>query len=248
MTFILAGFRIAGILFSAPMYGSRMIPINIKVALALLLTVLIAPLIEPIQLENIDFVLLVLVIAKELLLGIAIGLLGYLLLVGVQIGGQIIGFQMGFGVVNVFDPMTNTQLSIIAQFKNIAMLLFFVALDGHHMVIGAISESFDVVPVGTFVFQSEGFLFVVQLMSLAFSTAIQIVAPIFVTLLTLHTVMGIMGRLVPQLNLMIVGFPLQIATGLTLLSLSLNYFYIVFEKLLHNYFKEIATLFSILGG
>ena len=142
----------------------------------------------------------------------------------------------------------NMQLSIISQYKNIAMLLFFVAVGGHLLVIGAMSKSFQIVPLGLFVFQPEGFLYITKMLSASFNAALQIVAPIFIMMLCTHIVMGIMGRLVPQLNLMIVGFPLQIAVGLTVLSLTLQYFYIVFEKLLHEYFMRIATLFQIFGG
>lgn len=248
LTFIMVFFRISGIIFSAPMFSSQLIPNNVKIAVSLVLAVVVAPTVQSIGLSNINPLLLILLIAKEILLGIATGMMAQLLFVGVQIGGELAGFQMGFSMVNSFDPSMNMQLSIIAQLKNVAMILFFIALGGHLMVIGAMSESFRAVPLGIFTFKAEGFLYIAKMLSASFLTALKIVAPIFVVMLCTHVIMGIMGRLVPQLNLMIVGFPLQIAVGLSILSISLHYFFIVFEKLLHEYFMRIATLFYIFGG
>lgn len=248
LTFIMVFFRISGIVFSAPMFSSQLIPTNIKILVSLVLAVVIFPNVQTVALTSLNPALLLLLISKEVLLGVATGIIAQLFFVGVQIGGEMTGFQMGFSMVNAFDPSSNMSLSIIAQLYNITMILLFLALDGHLMVIGAMSESFKIVPLGFFVFQPEGFLYITKMLSAAFLTAIQIVAPIFVSMLCTHVVMGIVGRLVPQLNLMIVGFPLQIAVGLTFLSLSLSYFYVVFEKLLHEYFMRVATLLRIFGG
>jgi flagellar biosynthetic protein FliR len=248
LSFVLVFFRVTGIIFSAPMFSSQLIPSNVRILVALVLSIVVYSTIEPIGLTNASPLLLILLILKEVLLGVVTGMMAQLLFTGVQIAGEIAGFQMGFSMVNSFDPSMNMQLSIISQYKNIAMLLFFVALGGHLLVIGAMAQSFKLVPLGVFVFEPEGFLYIVKMLSASFRTALQIVAPIFVTMLCTHMVMGILGRLVPQLNLMIVGFPLQIGVGLTILSLTLNYFYIAFEKLLHEYFMRIATLFQLFGG
>jgi flagellar biosynthetic protein FliR len=235
-------------MFSAPMYSSNMIPGNIKVIASAVIALMVFPVVKPVALADADTLLLIFIIVKEVMLGLCTGMMAYLMFVGVQLGGQIIGFQMGFGMVNAFDPTANMQMSIIAQFKNIAMLLFFISVGGHLMIVAALGESFRMVPLGLFTFRAEGFLFIGRLLGTSYETALRIVAPIFVMLLMTHVIMGIMGRLVPQLNLMIVGMPLQIGVGLTVLSISLHYFYIVFEKLLYTYFERISTLFKIFGG
>jgi flagellar biosynthetic protein FliR len=234
--------RTGGILFTAPVFGSTIIKAQIRMYLSIAIALILYPAVETLPIENPNTLFLMIMIFKELLIGICIGMLSHFLFVGVQQGGQIIGLQMGFGVVNVMDPSTNTQMSIIAQLLNITMLLLFIAIGGHYLVIGAIAESFRLIPLGIFPIEIEGFHYLAKIFSYIFITALKVTAPIFVTLLVLHFVMGIMGKMVPQLNILIVGFPLQISTGIIVMALSFNYFYVVYEKMLHRYFQEVANL------
>lgn len=190
---------------------------------------------------------MILIIIKELLIGIATGLIGRFLFVGVQFGGQVIGTQMGFGIVNVLDPQNNAQISLVAQFQNIIMILFFLVIGGHLYIIQAIVKSFEMIPLGVFVFNKESYIFIVTIFSKIFLTALKITAPIFVTLLVTQVVLGIMGRLVPQLNILIIGFPIQIAGGLIVIITSLTFFYSMFESLMYEYLNNILRLFRYLG-
>jgi len=91
------------------------------------------------------------------------------------------------------------------------------------------------------------YIFIVKLFSNIFVISVKLVAPVFVTLIITHVVMGLIGRLVPQINLLIVGFPLQIAIGLIMLIFSLQLFYIAFEPIVQDYFENILTLFKMIG-
>jgi len=104
------------------------------------------------------------------------------------------------------------------------------------------------VPLGTFVFNENMFLYIVKIFSKIFLTALKITAPIFVTLLVTQVVLGIMGRLVPQLNILIIGFPIQIACGIFVIMASMTFFYGMFESLMYDYLGNIMRLFRILGG
>ncbi len=247
MTFFLVFIRISGIIHTAPVYGSTAIDVRIRIFLSLLIGLAVFPSIPVINLSRIDNLLLFFVIIKELLIGIAIGLLGRFLFTGVQFGGQLIGFQMGFGVVNVLDPQTHAQVSIIAQFQNIIMILLFFAFNGHILIFEALSKSFEAVPLATFVFPVKSYMFLVGIFSSVFITAIKIIAPVFIALLVTHSVMGIIGRLVPQINVMIVGFPIQIAAGILLLIFSMNYFVKIFEALMNEYFHNIFNLLKMMS-
>ncbi|MGA1847030.1 flagellar biosynthetic protein FliR [Deferribacter abyssi] len=248
ITFFLIVIRISGILFTAPVFGSGVVDLRLRLFFSIVIGLLIFNNVSILSFENVSTVLFILIVFKELLIGLVTGLLARFIFTGVQFGGQLIGFQMGFGVVNILDPQTNTQVSIIAQFQNIIMILIFLAIGGHRLIIKAVAYSFDTIPLGTFIFDSDSYFFLVSKFSSVFLTAVKIIAPVFVTLLLLHVVMGIMARLVPQMNILIVGFPVQIAFGLTVLLLSLTYFYTVFEKILYQYFKSIDQLFRMLGG
>jgi flagellar biosynthetic protein FliR len=90
-------------------------------------------------------------------------------------------------------------------------------------------------------------MFLVKTFSEIFVIALKIVAPVFVTLIITHVIMGIIARLVPQINILIVGFPIQIAAGLIVIIFSMTYFYSVFEIITHDFFKNVLTIFKILG-
>lgn len=239
--------RVSGILFTAPVFGSFSVDVRLRLFFSFILGYILYSIRGDVTLEYIDTVLLFIILIKELLIGIAMGVLGQFIFAGVQLGGQIIGFQMGFAVVDVIDPQSNIQASIIAQFQNVLMILIFLSIGGHLLIIRAIAHSFDVVNLGSFAFPDASYLFIVKLFANIFVIAIKLVAPVFVTLIITHVVMGLIGRLVPQINLLIVGFPLQIAIGLTMLLFSMQLFYIAFEPIMQEYFENILTLFSMLG-
>lgn len=240
--------RVAGIIFAAPFFGSTVIDARLKMFFSFILAIFIAGVIKPASFGNVGAVMMILMIVKEILIGVAIGFLGRILFAGVQLGGQIIGFQMGFGVVNVIDPQSNAQISIIAQFQNIVMILIFLGIGGHRLIIEAVYNSFLIVPLGSFTFPYESYHYLVKIFSDVFVISLKIVAPVFVTLMITHVVMGIIARLVPQMNILIVGFPIQIAAGLIVIIFSMTYFYTVFEVIVEDFFKNIYNLFIMLKG
>ncbi|MDY6820645.1 MAG: flagellar biosynthetic protein FliR [Deferribacterota bacterium] len=240
--------RVSGILFTAPVYGSFSVDPRLRLFFSFILGYILYSLIPDVTLEYIDTLLLFIIIIKELLIGIALGLLGQFIFAGIMFGGHVIGFQMGFVVVDVIDPQSNVQASVVAQFQNILMILIFISIGGHLMIIKAIADSFDIVGLGSFMFSRESFLYIVKYFSYIFVIAIKLVAPVFVTMIIVHVIMGIIGRLVPQINLLIVGFPLQIAVGLIMLGFSLKLFYIAFEPVIQDYFKNIYNVLKLIGG
>lgn len=244
-SFILVAIRIGSILGAAPFFGSSVIKAQIKVVLTVLIAFLVFPTVEVAPFGDIPLGMLMILIFKEMLIGVCIGILSHFLFVGVQLGGQVAGMQMGFAIVNLIDPSSGESLSIIASFLNIAMLLLFIAVGGHYLIIGAISESFRFIPLGAGDIEPLAFDYIAKLFSFVFLTAIKIMAPVLMTLLMFSVIIGVIGKFAPQINLMIVGFPIKIAVGLTILSLSMDYFYIVFEKILHRYFEEIANIIRL---
>jgi len=245
VSFMMAATRIGAILFTVPFFGSNIIKAHIRFILAILVAMVLFPGIQTMPFGNLHTGILIILMFKEILIGVCIGILSHFLFVGAQLGGQVAGMQMGFGIVNVMDPQTNTQLSIIASFLNIGMLLLFIAVGGHYLVLGAIAESFHFIPLGAGDIDPLAFNYIAKLFSFIFLTAVKIMAPVLITLLMFSVVMGVIGKLAPQINLMIVGFPAKIAIGLTIMAMSMKYFYIVYEKILHRYFEEIANIIRL---
>jgi flagellar biosynthetic protein FliR len=244
-SFMLVVFRVAAILMSAPFFGSNIIRPHIRFVFSVLIAFIIFPGVTAIPFENFSLGILMVLIFKEVLIGVCIGVLSHFLFIGAQLGGQVAGMQMGFSIVNVMDPSSDLSLSIIGSFLNIAMLLLFISAGGHYLVLGAVSESFRMIPLGEGNLEPFAYKYIVDLFSYIFLTAVKITAPVIITLLIFSTIFGVIGKLVPQMNLMMVGIPMKIAIGLYIMAISMKYFYIVYEKMLHRYFEEIANIIRL---
>jgi len=238
--------RISAIFMTAPFFNNPSIPIKVRLSLCLLLTFIFFPLAgEQRELGSLDQFGLALAAAKEVLLGAAIGFTANLVFAGINLAAQVMGFQMGFGIVNVLDPINQAQVSIIAQFLGFASLVLFVSLNGHYWFIEAISWSFGVVGMGT---PNLSGLAVENIMSAAgelFVIALKIGAPVFAVLLFTNVGLGIVARTVPQMNVFIVGFPLTIGVGLLVIGITIPLFFHVIKGLFNGMGRDIAFFLKV---
>jgi len=209
---------------TVPLFDSRNIPVLFKAGLSLSTSIILFSVVRP---DNIPFITKLIPFGigmlGEIILGVIIGLSVRLIFAGIQLAGQLVGYQMGFGIVNVMDPQTSAQVSVIAQLKYLIAMLIFLAVNAHHWFLRALVESFRLVPPLDFQFNNS---LLEQLMGVAnnmFVIAIKIGAPMVVSLLLTSVSLGLVARTVPQINIFIVAFPLKIAVGLLFLGLSLPY-------------------------
>lgn len=234
--------------FIMPIFGFRAIPLHIKVALCFFLTIIVFPLVK----LNIDPsadqpLALFILLAKESTIGLMIGFTASLLFYGIQMAGQIVDIQMGFGIVNVIDPMSETQVSLTGQLYYIVAMLIFLSLDGHHFLLRALVLSFDQIALGGGALPGELMQKMVYLTSSIFDIALRIAAPIFVTLFITDVALGFVSRVAPQMNVFIVGFPLKIGVGLLVITLVISYFPYIFGKLLDIYKTDIIEIIKLTG-
>lgn len=224
MHFLLILVRCASLIAFLPFFGSKNVPNTVKAGLSLALAVFLIPIVKidpaifPTRLDQ--FLLLA---GGEVLIGGILALTVRLILTSVQIMGQFAGFQMGFAVANVIDPMGGGSISVVGQFCYIVALLTFFTVGGHHTFFVAMADSFKIVPPGDFMLSQILFD---QMMSVAgdmFLIAVKIGIPVMGALLAMSVTMGILAKTVPQMNILIVGMPLKIAVGLFFLSLTLAF-------------------------
>ncbi len=220
--FALIFVRVSTFLFLLPFFGSSSVPVMVKAFLSLLLTVAlfgtvkVNPGLFPSSTWG-----LVRLIAAEAMIGALIALFVRLFFAGVQIAGQMIGFQMGLAIVNVIDPQSGTQSSIMAQFSYLVALLIFLVVDGHHAFVLALSRSFEIVPVGGFVLKKIMLGHMIEMSSRMFVLSIKISAPAMAALLLTQAAMGVVAKTVPQMNILVVGFPVTIGIGLFMMGVVL---------------------------
>ncbi len=216
--------RVAAIVFSAPLFDSRAIPVLFKIGLALSAAVLLYPLLRvdtPMPANG--FSLLGFGIVGEVLVGLIIGFTVRLIFAAVEMAGQLAGFQMGLAIANVFDPVTSTQMPIVSQLENIVAMLIFLAANAHHLVLRALAESFRLVPLLGFRFNRSLMALLSDLTGGMFVTAVKIAAPVMVALLLTSLTLGLVARVVPQMNIFIVAMPVKIIIGLVFMALALPF-------------------------
>ena len=211
-------------MMTVPLFGSKNIPVLLKAGLLLSVSIVLFPIL---QLDHIPFLTEVipfcLEVIGEIVLGVTIGLSVRLLFAGIQLAGQLAGFQMGLAIVNVMDPQTSAQVPILAQFNNLIAMLVFLATNAHHWFLRAIVESFRLVPPLEFRFSYSLMEQLMMLGSNMFIIAVKIGAPIMATMLITSVALGLVARTVPQMHIFIVAMPLKILIGLLLLSLTVPY-------------------------
>ena len=176
-------------------------------------------------------------IIGEILLGIMIGLAVNMIFVGIQLAGQLAGYQMGLALAQVMDPSTSQQIPLLAQFYQLFALLIFLSVNAHHWFLRALVDSYQLVPPFGFHFSSS---LMDQLVSMAgnmFVIAIKVGAPVIAAMLLTSIAFGLVARAVTQMNVFIVARPLKIGIGLFFIGVSLPY--------LSSFLK---ILFRNLGG
>ncbi len=233
--FLFVFFRVGALIFFVPVLGSRQIPTSMKIGFILFISIVIFPLVQnrPLPEPRSIFELSTFLIA-DVTIGLGIAFIARLIFAAVQVAGTVVDFQMGFGVVNVIDPQTETQVSVTAQFHNILAILVFLATDAHHYIIQAIVDSFFIITPAEIDFTGITPKYMLHLFSGTFTTAVKIAAPIMAILFFLSVGLGLVARTVPQMNVFIVGFPLQIGVGLVMVGLSMSFFNILVQHEMHE--------------
>ncbi len=245
--FLFVFFRVAALILFTPILGSSQIPARLKIGFILFISIALFPTLHHVAMPQPRGLFeLAVFIFSDIAVGLAIAFAIRLIFTSVQVAGTVVDFQMGFGVVNVIDPQTQSQVSITAQFQNILTVLLFLATDAHHAVIGAMAESFVRINPQTLDFSSLTPGFILEIFSRMFVVAVKIAAPIMAILFFLSVGLGLVARTVPQMNVFIVGFPLQIGVGLLMIGLALPFFSILIQNQIAEMPAKILALMQTL--
>lgn len=239
--FLIIFARISGVVISAPILGDQNIPPQIKVAFTFVLSLVFYPVLAAPQVPvNPDLVYIVLITGKEVGVGLLIGFTARLLFAGITMAGEVTGFQMGLGVANIFDPTSEQQVSLVGQIQVIFAMFLFVVMDGHHLFIRSLVLSYRFIEPGALDLTEPLFRHIVRQGGAVFIVGLQIGAPLIAALIAANFSIGLMARSVPQMNVIVVGFPFTIALGLLLLALGFPFF-IEAVSALHNQLESVLA-------
>ena len=219
-TFLLVLGRLSAVLIVIPLFGLAVVPAHTKIGLAVLLSVIVVPFHAdppPVPTELLAFAA---VLGSEVLVGLALGVAVAIVFRALEMAATLVGVQMGFGVGQLFDPLTGAQMESITVYYRLIVMLVFFAVNGHHIVVAALLDTFALVPPG----QADLGLIageqVVPFFAAMFTVAIRIALPVLGALLLTDLAMGLVARTVPQMNVLVVGFPVKITAGVLVLALS----------------------------
>ena len=226
VVFFLIAARIAAMLSMLPVFGGMNVPMRYRAGMSLIIGYMILIFVRPDSAAASGSASDILfAIGSEVLIGLALGTFVKLVIEAVGLGATMLGFQMGFSIVNVVDPLTGNQVSLIGSFQGLLAGVIFLVSGAYRVFLLGIMESFTSIPPGQMLLSSELGRYFYQAGGALFVNSVRIAAPVMICLLVTKIALGIVARTVPQMNIFIVGFPLTIALGLVFLGISMPYFF-----------------------
>lgn len=221
-TFILVFARVSCLLVAAPLLGNRAIPHSVKAGLCLLFSVAITPLVTSVTGPVPENILLFAgAVVRDGMFGLAMGYLARILFSAVEMAGYLADTQMGFTFANIFNPFTEHQESLLSSFQYQVTMTIYLILNGHLILLGSVVDSFKALPPGT-VSPHAGFtLTVVPMLNQMFLLGMRVAMPAVGVLLIVDVAFGLVARMVPQINVYIVGMPAKIIIGLGIVAMLL---------------------------
>lgn len=241
--FAIVLFRVSGIMVFAPFFSGQSFPYQVRIVFSLVAALVLVPSM-PLSALPAEFGLgqLAGFLLSEILLGMVIGIVASFVFAGMQMAGQIISFQLGFSLINLIDPQTAVESPVFSFLQNYIGLLFFLLLNGHHWFFRAVNESFRYLPVGGIQLRAPLVEHVIRLSSQVFIIGLKIAGPVLIVTILCDVVMGITGRIAPQIPIFIVGMPMKILVGFGCLSFSFYFLPHLLEKVFSSFYETLFLL------
>jgi len=209
--------RISSFLLVLPVFGAKGLPVQIKAAMAVFLSLFFCtttPLgINPAQIFLTQAIVL---LAGEAIYGLALGLIAALLFSVVQLSGYIIEQQMGLTMAEIINPLTEEEVGPLASLLEMIFILLFLSANGHHLFLLILSKSYGTFPAGTVPTLGTLVGGVIQTGSVMFVAGLRLAAPMLAAFLILMVALALLARLIPEMDVFFIGMPAQAALGLFL--------------------------------
>jgi flagellar biosynthetic protein FliR len=244
-TFLFTLIRTSSILMVAPIFGAINVPGRVKMGFVIVLTLLLVPLIAPVPMPG-SMLALVLAIASEVFVGAAIGLVIKFIFTGIEFAGQFASFEMGLSMASVYDPVSASQVTVIGRLMSILTVLIFLSFDGHLMMIIALQKSFELVPPYGFSFSAPFADTLLRFSGDIFVIGAKLAAPIIAILTFVNIGNGLLAKVVPQLNVFVVGFAVMIIVGFCMLTLMLPFFIEAITGLLEGMWNNVYEIIRVM--
>ncbi len=221
--------RLSGLMLFAPFFGSASVPPRIKAAIVVALSLLLYPMLSA-SLPTRELSGWPVLVLGELLIGAALGIATNLVFDAVQMAGQVLSIQMGYSLVNILDPQTQVDSTVMAMFHQTIALLIFLRLDVHLWLLHAIARSFHVLPPGSMHISAAFTIALLRGAGSVFSLGLHLAAPVLSATFLTDIILGLLGRASPQAPLMLLGPAIKSVLGLVVLFATLRYWPSMLER------------------
>ncbi|HFR2696199.1 TPA: flagellar biosynthetic protein FliR, partial [Shigella flexneri] len=209
--------RVLALISTAPILSERSVPKRVKLGLAMMITFAIAPSLPANDVPVFSFFALWLAV-QQILIGIALGFTMQFAFAAVRTAGEIIGLQMGLSFATFVDPGSHLNMPVLARIMDMLALLLFLTFNGHLWLISLLVDTFHTLPIGSEPLNSNAFLAPTKAGSLIFLNGLMLALPLITLLLTLNLALGLLNRMAPQLSIFVIGFPLTLTVGISLMA------------------------------
>lgn len=246
--FLFVFVRIISVFTAAPLFSNENFPVLAKIALSLITAYVIFSFMDKgnVQLE-ISLWFIATNVLKEVVTGLVIGFSVNIIFYAVSFAGSIMGFDIGLAMANVFNPSEGTQNNVIGEYIYILAIFIFILINGHHYIIRGLTYSFSIIPLGHYSIDGEVYNHLVKLSAAVFVLAVKIASPIMVTFFLVHIGAGILARIIPQMQVFFVLYPLKIGLGIFLLILTTPLYLYIIKNLLSSYEEKLYQLIQMMS-
>lgn len=247
--FLLVLTRTSGIFFISPFFGSMNVAYKIRAAVAVMFALILFPVLlkEYVIQAPATILQFAFTVAKELFIGWLIGLVAYIALTAVSMAGKIMDMQVGFAVVQMMDPTTQQQTGLIGTFLYNLTIIYFVITNGHHVIIAALMESFRIIPLDSMVWNTSLPELITDLTAGIFMNGMKIAMPVTFAILLTNVGLGILARTMPQMNIFVVGIPMQLMIGMTMVSMILPFYILFLDVVFNEMYANISIALKALA-
>jgi flagellar biosynthetic protein FliR len=256
LSFFMVLVRVSTLLMLLPIFGDKVIPQTVKILLSLTFSAVLFPVLRSggvIHLQDAEIWSetagkLLLTVAGEVLVGLAVGFASQLVFHAIQIAGDFMSQLMGFSMASMYDPHMETQTVVLGQMMGALAMLTFLSLDGHHLLFRALVETFHLIPQGHLVLNEAFKNSLLHLVGNTLLFGLQLSAPMAACMLLVNIVYGILGKALPQLNILTLSMASSAFIGGFVLLITYPSFQSGMSSIFHTYFDDLNQFLVVYGG
>jgi flagellar biosynthesis protein FliR len=248
-TLVLLTFRVGGLVLAAPLFSAKMMPTTLKTAIVVVLSWLLHPM--ALGAVRGDVLLTPGHVIGEMMVGLAMGLGAAVLIGAAEAMGDLLAVHIGLSGASAVDPLTQVSVPVLGQFANLFAVTLMLSVDGHITMLSALARSLQMLPVGSDVDLASGAAAMVAMGSTLFVLGLRFAAPVLATVLLANVSLAILTRAAPQLNILSIAFPIQIAAGLFAFAASIpaiGTFYLGWDGVYADLVGNVMAAFGGAGG